>query len=95
VQEKLARQGALELFDVAVITICLLQLQGIYSKLLKGKEGKYADGSDHFSALDVVVGYSLNLANRGGLLADAPELKSYADKIAQHPHFAASHVEPK
>ncbi len=67
----------------------------MYSKLLKGKEGKFADGSDNFSALDVVVGYLLNLANRGGLLADTPELKAYAELIVKHPHLTSSHVEPK
>jgi glutathione S-transferase len=95
VQEKVGRQGEHLLFGLCVPCQTLVQLHGIYSKLLKGKEGKFADGSDHFSALDVVVGYSLNLANRGGLLANAPELKAYADKVTQHPHFAASHLEPK
>jgi len=71
------------------------KIKGIYTKLLHGKAGKFADGTDHFSALDVVVGYVLNIANRAHLIDDAPEVKAYVEKVTQHPFFAPSHVEPK
>ena len=68
------------------------KLRAFYQLLLKGTTG-FANGTDQFSALDVVVGYSLNLASRGGLLADDVLLQSYVDRIQQHPHFGPSHKE--
>jgi hypothetical protein len=61
----------------------------MYSKLLKGKEGKFADGSDNFSALDVVAGYSLKRANREAfwltLLNSRRTLSSLPITLTSHP----------
>ena len=68
------------------------KIQAFYSKFLHGKTG-FANGTDHFSALDVVVGYALGIAARGNLITD-PELQAYVGRITQMPNFAAAHTDP-
>jgi glutathione S-transferase len=71
------------------------KLNVFYHRLLDGNKTNFANGTQNFSALDVVVGYPLNVANRGGLLENHPDLKAYVERVTQHPFFASSHVQPK
>jgi len=69
------------------------KLKGIYEKLIVGAgQGNFANGTSKFSALDVVVGYSLNLGVRGKLIS-SPVLEAYVTKVQQHEQFVNSHVE--
>jgi glutathione S-transferase len=68
------------------------KIQGFYSSLLHGKTG-FANGTDHFSALDVVVGYTLAIAARGGLVTD-PEILAYVGRVTAHPQFGPAHTDP-
>jgi len=69
------------------------KLKGIYEKLITAAgAGNFANGTTNFSALDVVVGYSLNIGVRSGLVK-SPVLEAYVTKIQQHAQFVNAHVE--
>jgi len=69
--------------------------KGIMEKLIEGAgSGNYANGTTTFSALDVVVGYSIALANRAGLCKGSAVLEAYAAKVVAHPYYKSSHTDP-
>ncbi len=65
-----------------------------YKRLLEGRSTKYA-AADHLTAVDAVVGYVLNIAERAGIIADEPALGSYVEAIRQTEHFKVSFLAPE
>jgi len=68
------------------------KLAAIFELELGDKQ--YFNGSE-FSAVDVVVGYTLSIASKGGLLAKHPKLEAYCGRITSRPHFVKANTEPK
>ena len=50
---------------------------------------------DTFTAADVFFGYSMQLAQRGGLLAQVPKLDEYAKRVSSREGFGTSHNPPQ
>ena len=50
----------------------------------------YADGTEKFTALDIIFGYRIVgiLLRREDFLHDFPEIKAYGQKIRERPTFA-------
>lgn len=67
---------------------------GFYARLLEGRSTKYA-AADHLTAVDAVVGYVLNIAERAGLLGDHPEIVSYVHALRETEHFKVAFLAPE
>jgi len=68
------------------------KLKAIYEKLISAAgQGNFANGTGNFSALDIVVGYSLNLGVKSGLIK-SPVIEAYVAKIQKHAQFENAHT---
>ena len=65
-----------------------------YKSLLDGRTTKFAV-SDELMAVDVVIGYVLNIAERAKLLEGEPDLKAYVHALRQTEHFVPSFMAPE
>jgi glutathione S-transferase len=67
---------------------------GFMQRLIEGAgSGNFANGTQNFLALDIICGYSLNLASNSGLTKSSPVLEAYVAKIRKHPYLSSSHTD--
>jgi len=65
--------------------------QGLVEKVVAAAgTGNYINGAN-FSALDVVLGWVLNVASFSGLTKSSAPIEAYVAKLRQHPHFGPAH----